>query len=309
MKYYTKEWYALNQRCHYQEDLAVTQSAKRRSEDYFQALYARKLEEHLRFQQEMAALTVDDVFPLDESLEELAIPQENGAFLPAKEALSPEEFANVQAEIRRQIQEARAGWEPEIYDADQAAADFEAQWQGRMAYFQRELPEELLSQVADLRVLALGCCSRKVKQGLAVLSKANEAKARSMVEPYERWMEKHAGGSFPEELLRGYGFHDAEVVALNQTGAELTMELEGGCTDMAAVTWHNARILQQEEGVVGGTWLYEELYPVGKRYEFHALLVSEAGELVYFTVEADGVSFVPVQPEDADEDDIEEEEP
>lgn len=239
MKYFTKEWYTLCQQCAYQYDLIPTASAKRKSEDYFQKLYAQRLEEELQAMERLSQL-------------------------------SPEKF----------------------FDRAACEAEFRKDWEARMAEYAAVLPQSILDQVADLRVLALGSATREVKQSIARFCKQNEDKLEQINRDYCSLIERKPG-RYPDRIMAYYGFCDCLVTGLEWQGPDLILRLDRTGTEnpVQAVTWRQAEILEEEPGVVGSIWSCEELYPTEQGFEFHALLETQEGKPIYLTVRAADILF------------------
>lgn len=289
MIYFTKEWYELCQRIHLHVDLTASLFALRKNEFYFHKLYQKQLKEQLKTALEMSKLTAEDVFDTD--ISELAVPQSDGTFLDAAETMSAEEYAELLEDIRRQEQEAAANFEPYVYDEDAKKADFEERLRQRIRYYETMLPPEILAKVADIRVLALGVCAPAVKRKIARFCAANEAKVDRIRKIYRRYLDAHQE-ELPPELVESLSFHDADLKSMEWNGSDLTLTIEGGMTDTERVTFSNAAIILEESGVVGGWWLYEELYRVGGRYELRVLLEND-GALSYLTIQADNIRAYP----------------
>lgn len=255
MKYFTKAWYTLCQQCAYQYELIPTASAKRKSEDYFQKLYAKRLEEELQAEERFSQMSLEELFGEEDAaaLEEIQIPP---------------------------------------FDRAACEAEFRADWEARMAEYAAVLPQSILDQVADLRVLALGSATRAVKQSIARFCKQNEDKVEQANQDYCSLMERKPG-RYPDRIMEYYGFCGCLVTGLEWQGTDLILRLD--CTDtenpVKALTWRQAEILEEEPGVVGSIWNCEELYPTEQGFEFHALLEIQEGEPIYFTVRAADVVF------------------
>lgn len=241
MKYLTKEYYALIDASVLAVDLIAAPSAKRKSENYFQHLYAERQQAWLDMAKDRA--------------ERKGLPFDEAAELEA----------------------------------------FKLNYQKNLRDYSTKLPADILSQVADIRILALGSCSSKVKQLLGKFCKAQGDMADSMVAAYANYWEKRYR-HFPEHILENFGFDYCTVTAIGRDGDSIIMKLDNSQSndDVNTVIWKNAELLELEDGVVGGYWMNHELYqlPDHGGYEFHAILEDEGGEMVYLTVKAEDVAFI-----------------
>lgn len=264
MNYFTKEWHKLCGQCAYQYDLDPSPSAKRKSEAYFQSLYAQKLEENLKAAEALAQM-------------------------------SPEELAGSAEEAVLRDYQAKP------FDREAGTAQFKAEWEDTMAELSAVLPQSILDQVADLRVLALGVSTKEVKRDIARFCKQNEAKVEKANQDYADFLDRKAF-RYPDELMEHYGFSECTVTGLEWKGTDLVLYLDHSLSDtqVNTVIWHQAEILEQEPGLVGSTWVREELYPAEGGFAFHTLLETGEGKPIYFTLQAAGVDYVFDAPEEGE---------
>ncbi len=292
MKYFTKEWAVLCERCGYHYDLTPSPSAKRRSEDYFRKLYQEKLSERLRGQSERLAMSDEELLggAFDGPLETM---DEEGNLHPVSEEMGEEEYRRLeeqrQAKKRALLAALRRERTPEEIEAS-----FRAEWEERMAELSAVLPQEILDQVADIRVLALGESTREVKRAIARFCRQNEAKVEQANRAYNEYLDRKER-RYPPELLEEYGFSDWQVTGLAWKGEDLELRLSEGDWEGAetcAVLYRAAGVLEQEREPVGARWLAEELYPVpGGGFECHTLLEKGEGEYFYFTLRAASIEI------------------
>lgn len=241
MKYFTKEYYKLIDASVLAVDLIAAPSAKRKSENYYNHLYAERQQAWLDMAKDRCERT--------------------GA----------------------------------VYDEAAELEAFKTDYQTKLRDYSTMLPADILSQVADIRIMALGSCSSKVKQLIGKFCKAQGDMADAMVNAYADYWEKRYR-HFPEHILENYGFDYCTVTAIGRDGDKIIMKLDnsGSNDDVNTVIWENAELLELEDGVVGARWVENELYQIPNKggYEFHAVLEDEGGEMVYLTVKADNVAFI-----------------
>lgn len=239
MKYFTKEYYTLIDASCVGADLVASPSAKRKSENYFQHLYAERLKVWLDAAKERAA--------------------EKGT----------------------------------EYDEAAETENFKTNYQVQLRDLSTLLPRDILAQVADIRVMALGSCSSKVKQLVSKFSKQQEQITDTMAEAYHTYWEK-SYRRFPEHILENYGFDYCAITALGRDGDDLIMKLDNSQSldDVHTVIWKNAQLLELEDGVVGSNWLEGELYKAEGGYEFHGIVENDDGERFCFTVLAEDAQFL-----------------
>lgn len=215
---------------------------------------------------------------------------------PSAKKKSENYFKHLYAEKQKVFLDAgreRAAEKGVAFDEGAAKEDFACYYENQMNLYSHELPEEILAQVADMRVLSLGVCTGKVKQQISKFSKKKMAEADAIEKRFEDYMERRYR-HLPEEILENYGFFNEVVTGLTMEGDTLTLTLDHSHSrdDVYAVIWKKAKILTQEPGIVGSVWISEELYKVPEGYEFHAVLENPEGEMLYLTVQAESVEFL-----------------
>ncbi|MEK4129574.1 DUF4085 family protein [Solibacillus sp. FSL W8-0474] len=156
----------------------------------------------------------------------------------------------------------------------------------------KRLPATILEQIADLRVFALYKASRMVINTVTEYCEENERSVKAIGERYRSYY-KEALASFDKEIVENFRFHDCNVIKSIQNDTNLTLILNnsGGFTDVDEVTFENFDLIKQDGLLENTWWLYEEVYKVNNRYEFHALLENRENELIEFIISADRVSF------------------
>ncbi len=180
-----------------------------------------------------------------------------------------------------------------VFDEAAEKTAFKTDYQKKMLTYTTTFSPDILEQVADIRVMALGSCSSKVKQMVTKFCKHQMDLAQSMELAFNEYWEKYYH-RIPDRILENYGFHYCTVTALGRDGDNIIMTVDNSKSndDVNTVIWKNAQFLELEEGVVGAEWRENELYkrPEGG-YEFHAVLEADDGELLYLTIQAEDIDF------------------
>lgn len=289
MKYYTKEWIVLGTESQLNLLLKITPEAEHFSEDYYQWLYNKKLMEHLALCKEMSELTVEDVFPKDAFLDFCFLNSE-GEFVDARDALPEEEFMKTQEQILRREEEARDRFVPFIYNEKHNSLEFKNRIDCAITHFREYLPEDILNDVADIRILALEEVSESIYRRISDFCAKKEKERCSISDEYHNYY-KRIEKYLPDKIKSNYGFHDCAIKLLVQQGQDVVMELgcEGGYSNVNKVVFRNACILEQEEAS-GSRWIYDEIYVVKEGYEFHVLVQNDV-KSSYITIVAEDVDF------------------
>lgn len=172
---------------------------------------------------------------------------------------------------------------------------FKTEYQRKLREFSTSLPADILAQVADIRILALGSCSSKVKQLIGKFAKAQGDMADKIVDSFIAYWDK-VYRRIPEDITENFGYEYCTVTAIGRDGGDIIMKLNNSQSndDVNTVIWKNAELLELENGVVGARWVENEIYQLPDKggYEFHAALEDEGGEIVYLTVKAEDIQFI-----------------
>lgn len=291
MKYFTKEWFNLREGSDIDLLMCVTKPAETFSDEYFHKLYHCMLNQHLRLHKEMSKLTADDVFNPGR-WDTLTIVNEEGEFTDAALLLSPEELAKIREDIYKKELEAYNNFTPHVYDEEVLAEQFESNMNIRKKQLEALLPEDILKDVADIRVLALNKVSEDIKLRIRQFCAQKEEKAFDIQQEFQKHYSS-IEGLLPEKIRKEYGFHDCKVTHIDQQDNDVIIELDhrGGFTNVCKLIYLNATIIEQDN-IVGSWWIYDEIYIINDAYEFHAALQDEKGQVRYFTVKASDVDFI-----------------
>ena len=153
-----------------------------------------------------------------------------------------------------------------------------------MEELRRFLPQEILDQVADVRVLALDVSTQEVKEAAARWCQENRRQAEQVFQACMDWR-KQVRPQVGAQLQDRFSFHDSKVTKVERTPDRLTLFLEdGGYSPVSRVDFLSPQILEEDEGVEGAVWLYEEIHPSQGGNEYHAMLWREDDQLLYLTV-------------------------
>ena len=178
------------------------------------------------------------------------------------------------------------------FNKEKATEEFYDIFIGNHSIIKKGLPATILEQIADIRVFALHKATREVIDAVKTFCENNKKAIKSVGADYRSYY-KEASISFDKEIVENFGFHDCTIIKSIQNDTNLTLLLDntGGFTDIDEVTFENFNIIKQDGLLENSWWLYEEVYKVNNRYEFHALLENRDNELIDFIISADRASF------------------
>ncbi|UUZ82307.1 hypothetical protein LJK88_49310 [Paenibacillus sp. P26] len=205
MKYLTQEWYDLCQRTGLHFGMKVHKSAHIRDEALYLRLYKRKEKEFVNLQREI--YNVDPRFMLEQDGAHF-VPLDNW-FLNGNE-ISEEHTVvyRMSSEERDRIEQLIAAYDARPpFDEEKCKEEFSVsqEWGFKEAW--RKLPDELSSRIADMRVFALGYCTREVLRELKQLSKENEKRMRLVMDEYAQAQQAE---NIPEHIRTNSVFTIAE---------------------------------------------------------------------------------------------------
>ena len=156
--------------------------------------------------------------------------------------------------------------ESEPFIKEQAIEQFQSSFHYNQMHLKEGLPETILKQVADIRVLALNRATRPVINAITQFCEENELAVNSAGEAYRKYY-KEASSSIDTEISKNFGFHDCTVMKAVEDGRSLTLHIDnsGGFTTIDEVTFENFTILKQDGSLENAWWLYEEIYKVNEQ--------------------------------------------
>lgn len=169
--------------------------------------------------------------------------------------------------------ELRAELENE-FDEGRERRLFREGYRGALEQFRTRTPAKILQKVADIRVLALGCCTAEVWRDL-----------REYRDWCRKWTEKTLEEAFNMRCSQGLekawtgerSLHDSVVLSLRREGEDLLIDFErdenATWPEIKGIRFRNAVILKQEKPLEEAFWLYDEIWRTEEGgYEIHALL-------------------------------------
>lgn len=263
MRYCTKEWCWTGQKTDFHILLKVNKKAETFDEEFYRELYAEKLAERLK---------------IDKGCSEVR----------AEQVIFPEEF-----ETEEEYEQALRGYTPPIFDPANTKRAFAAQHKCEIKRLRESLPEEILSKVADVRVLALDTASSEVKKLLTAFDKANEREVQRAFKKLHKAELKDFGSEENMPKFCEVSLHDCKITSCRKRGKALVLDIDhsGGFTNAVQVIFKNVEVIEREGRLNGCIWLYDEVYKCGRGLEIHALLW-KYGELKYLTVQCEGAVIV-----------------
>ena len=221
------------------------------SEEYFHQLYNQKLKDWLSLQEQMPPELID-------------------------ESMSEAEILAQQA----------------FYATDhEEAKNFRKVFMFNQERIEKTLPEAILKIIADIRVFVLDKASSEVISAVTQYCEDNMRSVKRTIEQYQKHL-KNVSNSFHRNILENLNFHDCKVTGIKRTEHSLLILLDsGGFTDIKEVLFENYKIIKQDSSLENSWWLYDEIYDIDGRNEWHVLLQDENLVLADFIISAEKMSF------------------
>ena len=272
MKYLTEKWYQTMQ----ESDISTLWRADRRaenfSEEWFRAVYQAKEKEWLKLRRELAEMTFDEFFnSVTAGMEELT-PEEK-----------EEEMVNLFApydnleELRRNFEESQ-----EPYDEENERKLFRSNWRQAISHLKKVLPPEILDKVADIRVLALDKASPEVKAAVRKIDHKNVMQVERTIRKYEKAMDAAFGDNKPD-FLDKLSLHDSVILSYRTVGDDCVFRVQADEDEVRTITLKNVKVQTPTIRPGNGCWLYEEVFPRRRGYEFSILFARPSGQIVTYS--------------------------
>lgn len=286
MNYFTKEWYRTMHLSGLHFGVSRSKKAEVYSDEYFNKLYASKLNEYLT--REMAFTRMDSMQPIEdyphpdseEFMDFLASDygrDEKVIVFPFGD--EPYDFSASDDEDASEDVEEQFAFDKEAYE-ERFRVDFE----NRLKWYGENIPEEIRSEIADLRVYALGKVSARAYKLLDEFSAANFIKADIVAFDYERYLKQKSG--IRKQYRKSLDFNDCIITEVNREAGKLILTFDNykSLTDVEKLVLMEPDITIQESELTGSTWLFEEIYLNNGRHEIKVLMKDYNDKLAYFAV-------------------------
>ena len=265
MRYFTREWYDLMQRLHLHSGYVELEETANFDENLFIRLYKIKESEYIELQQKMYATP-----PLHIHIFIDDIAYENFDFVSQNKRLDQE----YEQELKEWEKREPLGRE---YFAEQFNDLYSIHSKNASRQLKR-IPNEILNEIADLRVFILGYATKEIIKKLEKQSNINQIEYDNIRENYENDPRVKC---VPREKIRGFGFHDFKIYSFV---CDNEIKLDVG---YKVITFKEAKIIEAPTEVVGKSWEYSEVYKIDDLYEIHIFLSDNS----YLTISCEDFTF------------------
>ncbi len=261
MRYYTEEKYIDLQREFILGDVEPDPRAAQFSEELFRELYSVREAEHLEWHREYSEMLLEAGSEYYKS--------DSPDFDVCGRPINPDD-PELAREYQRRIRENYRHTPPAGFDPDVSRDVFHHYFEVQIARARAYFPQEILDQVADIRVLALDravpeLCKRIHAWSETFRIRSNAAgRARDAAQIAAFWKGK------PYFVSKLGECHDDHIGSFTRVGKDCFLAAEH-----TIFRFVNAEVLKQDGPLEGLTFLYYEVYPIAKGYEIHILLLND----------------------------------
>lgn len=280
MRYMTKEWYETVQKTSFYLNLKVSKKAETYSECYFKELYKQKENEWLELWKNVYEISIKN-----------AILKEFYAEYGEGVSIDDFEFEKIKNTYIKHCKQKDEGFNniPE-FNPEQEKKKHKRALQRNVKCLREKIPEDILQNVADIRVLALRVASREVKQKITKYCKQNEKKVNIAIATYQKEYRKQFQENEPDFISELF-LHDCTLLSCRKKGNDIVMTIDNsnGFTDISEIRMINCNIIKQDAPLHGAWCLYEEVYKSGDRFELHFLFQKK--NLIDFIVTVDDIKY------------------
>ncbi|TKI49882.1 DUF4085 family protein [Lysinibacillus tabacifolii] len=162
-----------------------------------------------------------------------------------------------------------------------------------LMYLKKQLPETIVKQIADIRVFTLDKATRNVINAVTQFCEENYRIVTTVIEDYKRYIKENST-LLDIEIDGDFSFHDCRIIKSikNDKSLKLLLDNKVSDTNIDEVIFENINIIKQDDLLEDSWWLYEEIYKVNDKYEFHVLLQNKTEDLIDFIISAEQISFI-----------------
>ena len=274
MKYLTKQWYKDMHETDMYLPLKVSKEAETFSEEYYNDLYKQEENKWLKLQKQISNVKFEEVY----------------SQYAGNSVLNEHEFK----EIEKMLVEFN---KRTSFDLEQEKKKFNKLHKNNIENLKYKLPNEILDNVADIRVLALARTSVIVKEQITNYCMKKNRIVEKVLDDYREYYNRELK-EYEDNIVEELSLHDCLITNIIKKKDRLTIELDssGGFTDIKAVIFEDYEIIEEEMDFTNRWWLYEEIYINDNSYEIHSLIDVPIDNkccqnLGYFTVKAKRIAL------------------
>ena len=180
------------------------------------------------------------------------------------------------------------------FDQNASESAFEASFNENLEFVKKNLPEEILEKVADVRMLAMGSASYDITHAIVRFCGQVNRRCEAVQEEYDAEVEKLAEriGWYKINLLNMIS--NAPVASIEESDDTLTLRTSPDYTEVACeVRFTAPQVSVCDENLVGARILHFEILPLeGEKVEFNMLCSTDEGKSRLFSATASDFDII-----------------
>ena len=278
MKYITKNIYNTMQKSYPPLIFQVSSKVNNYSDELYNKLYSLKEKEYLKFCKKIKKVDMLKTLSLDENPKNI-----DGT------PMTKEEIDNAEKSLKVFREEMMNNYVPYIYDIKKEISNFKKGQKQKIKYLTRLLPKNILNEVADIRVLALGYITSKNKKAIEEYCNSNLQKVNQAFKKYEEYYKKTFSNE--EDKIFEDNLHDSYVFDYIENNNNLELNLNSIYSDISKIIFEDYKVIKQDGNIENAYWLYNEIYKTDNGYELHILL-DVNGKLISVIISFSKVRFI-----------------
>lgn len=152
----------------------------------------------------------------------------------------------------------------------------------KITKYKNNLPLEILQEIQDIRIFALGYTTKKIYNEVKKFCEDNANFIDNQISNYNQYFKETFASNCSDFLQED--FHDCTIISCEKKEDDYTIKLDNTNTfsKYNTIILKNAQILKSAN-IIGSIWLYEEYYQENNKYEIQILL-RNANELQEITI-------------------------
>ena len=173
---------------------------------------------------------------------------------------------------------------------EQLKEEFRQNTETNLEFVKNNLPNEILSEIADIRILALGSVTSAMYDKITRYCGKVNGKCESAKRAYEEACEEAFEAIDPKTAKIISDLPDAEIISINKNGDDLILELSSDYADITVTLKGGS---QAEENTISEACFViksELILNDDKKFEFSLLCIANSLNLYTFSFIADAVS-------------------
>ena len=270
MKYITKKIYNAMQWYNFFPE-KTSNKACIYSEEFFKYLYTKNENKYIKQMKHFLNLTVEELFP------DLDVVNNDEHSIEDKE------------KHNKLMEEKRRDYVPYGFKLDEVKQWFKDSYNNNLSIM-RKLPKSILDEIADIRVLALGYSSLKVKRLIEKYGKIQEQIVYDALDKYKADKNRIDEDKI-EDIIWFYNSPIKNYNIKNQIFEIYLDKLDSFSSEPYKIEFKDYNIIKMEKDIKDMQCAYQEFYKYGDVYEAHMLFLDKKNRLNDFIISFSDIEY------------------